>query len=484
MHTKLLITRREAGIMLTALAAAISWPAKAKTKQGNRSLRAEPTKAFLRNDDIPTRNLWTLSSRTLDGFSAKVGEECSVTVYNGIDLPLSLHWHGARTMPNAMDGVGGLTQDPILPGGSFTYKFTPQEPGIWLVRPCVLDKTSELTERCCSSLFTVEERNDNQAKIPSWPGPHGANSKQWLRIEDWLLDSSGQLSPSQATMRGKLGNVLSINRQPIPQTFTPRIPDLVSPTIPIERSIKTYHLVIANACNARSFRIRFDGIQAYVVSVDGQPTEAFEPLRSSLPFSPGNRYEVILDMPNGGPDGALIAELGKDIPLIIFKTAEYDPSWLTAPILPKDSGNPLLPKKIRLQDAFRFAISLNAIVEKPSPGIAAEQQAPTAWNFNDLPSEARKTRPLFSVKSGRPVVLTLKNTTTVPQPIHVHGHCFRVLHPLDDGWDLFWIDTLLVPAQTTMRIAFIAGSPGKWLIASTICEHFDGGLWGWFEVIG
>jgi FtsP/CotA-like multicopper oxidase with cupredoxin domain len=40
----------------------------------------------------------------------------------------AIHFHGVRT-PNSMDGVPFITQDPIKPGGSFTYEFTVRNPG-------------------------------------------------------------------------------------------------------------------------------------------------------------------------------------------------------------------------------------------------------------------------------------------------------------------------------------------------------------------
>ena len=49
-------------------------------------------------------------------------------------MPLSLHLHGVRG-PNAMDGVGGLTQEPVAPGQSFEYRFTPPDSGTFLIRP-------------------------------------------------------------------------------------------------------------------------------------------------------------------------------------------------------------------------------------------------------------------------------------------------------------------------------------------------------------
>ena len=44
-----------------------------------------------------------------------------VRFHNQIDLPSSVHWHGVR-LDNHYDGVPGVTQEPVAPGGSFIYK--------------------------------------------------------------------------------------------------------------------------------------------------------------------------------------------------------------------------------------------------------------------------------------------------------------------------------------------------------------------------
>ena len=57
-----------------------------------------------------------------------------------------------------------------------------------------------------------------------------------------------------------------------------------------------------------------------------------------------------------------------------------------------------------------------------------------------------------------------------------------MLHALDDGWEPFFLDTVIVPEGKTVRIAFLADNPGKWLIRSTVLEHMEGGVLSWFEV--
>jgi FtsP/CotA-like multicopper oxidase with cupredoxin domain len=55
------------------------------------------------------------------------GDRVRVVVHNHLPEATVLHLHGL-TLPNAMDGVGFLTQKPIEPGQSFTYAFTVVDP--------------------------------------------------------------------------------------------------------------------------------------------------------------------------------------------------------------------------------------------------------------------------------------------------------------------------------------------------------------------
>ncbi|MBN8957590.1 MAG: multicopper oxidase domain-containing protein, partial [Rhizobiales bacterium] len=53
---------------------------------------------------------------------------------------------------------------------------------------------------------------------------------------------------------------------------------------------------------------------------------------------------------------------------------------------------------------------------------------------------------------------------------------------LDDGWKPFWLDTVLVAPEQTVRIAFVAENPGKWMLHCHRLEHSEFGMAAWFEV--
>jgi FtsP/CotA-like multicopper oxidase with cupredoxin domain len=59
------------------------------------------------------------------------GDRVRVIVRNELPVPTTIHWHGVE-VPNAMDGVPGVTQDPIQPGETFTYGFTAKPAGTFM----------------------------------------------------------------------------------------------------------------------------------------------------------------------------------------------------------------------------------------------------------------------------------------------------------------------------------------------------------------
>lgn len=51
------------------------------------------------------------------------GDTAEIVVHNQLKESTSLHWHGVF-LPNKEDGVPWLTQKPIAPGTTYTYRFS------------------------------------------------------------------------------------------------------------------------------------------------------------------------------------------------------------------------------------------------------------------------------------------------------------------------------------------------------------------------
>lgn len=460
--------------MGSAAALVLTGDADAQTASGTRAavpaaepparlLTAAPGKARLRPAPAGETDILTLNGATpAPVLRIKQGEALRVRLENRTTLPLALHWHGLRGGAAAMDGVGGFSQPPVGPGESFDYNLTPPDSGTILYRAMALGGASEPAGRGLTGMLVVEE-----------PTPLPVDLDLPLLVGDWLIDDANAMRPftprSEANAAaGRLGSWLTVNGAAPPRSIAVRPGSRV-------------RLRLANACNARIMRLRFDGVKAYVIAVDGQPTDTFEPVRAQLPFAPGTRYDLVVDMPaEAGQVASVMALIGAGVPLIRLVAEGEAKAPSSEPVALKP--NPALPAGVRLQDARRpqMVIEGGAKLTADAKLDFAGLDLARPWRLNGGVGDLAK--PLFSVRRGTPIVLAIDNRTAFLQPIHVHGHSFRLLHPLDDGWEPYFLDTVQIPENRKLHIAFIADNPGKWLISSSVLERFDLGLWTWFEV--
>ncbi len=427
-------------------------------------LVAAPLRKQLKPIPSPLTALWGLDGQSPGPvLRMKLGDTLKLRLDNRTDAPLSLHWHGVR-QPNTQDGVGGFTQDAIRPGGTGDIAVTPPDSGLFLYRPMVIGSGARAQEMGLSGLLIVEERE-----------PPPVDHDIALAVDDWLLTPEGQIAPfppagtaPEAAAGGRLGNWLTVNGKAVPErmSFAPGA---------------RLRLRLANISNARTLRIRFDNLKAYVIAVDSQPTDTFEPLKSTLPFPPGTRFDILLDLPEEpGQSGQITGMIGPGVPLFMAMT-EGEPAARKRPALPAIKPlppNPLLPPAVRLQDALRAQLLIEGGAKAGPDGrlelAGVDLSAP--WMLNGAANRARGLAdappPLFRARRGQPIVLRVENRTALPQPLHIHGHVVRVLHPLDDGWEPYFLDTIIIAEGKALQLAFIADNPGKWLIGSSVAERF------------
>ncbi|WP_237763084.1 multicopper oxidase domain-containing protein [Paenibacillus sp. A3] len=74
---------------------------------------------------------WTYNGQLAPELRVRQGDMVEVKLVNqDIDKGVTIHWHGYN-VPNAMDGVPGMTQNVVKPGQSFTYKFRAKQAGTY-----------------------------------------------------------------------------------------------------------------------------------------------------------------------------------------------------------------------------------------------------------------------------------------------------------------------------------------------------------------
>src|SRR6266540_2548041 len=269
---------RRAFLMAGAgLAAAASFPRVARPapmRIREIKLRAAPGRRPIVGDLHPPTDVWCYGNR-IPGPEIRVrqGEPIRIVVRNQLPEDTTAHWHGIR-LPNAMDGVPGLTQPPIKPGESFTYEFTAPDAGTFWYHPHA-DSLRQLGRGLAGALI-VEE-----------PEPIRVDRDLVWMLADWRLKSDAQIAsgfgnPMEAAMSGRVGNTVTLN-------------GAVSNEVPV-RAGERIRLRLVNSSLARIMALRFEGHRSVVVAIDGQPCDPHEPEGGRLLLGPAMRIDVMLDM--------------------------------------------------------------------------------------------------------------------------------------------------------------------------------------------
>ena len=409
------ISRRRliAGTGLAAAAALLAGPARSQPADGFRLLRARPGDVRLRGPERGTTSIWGFEGVAPGPvLRVKRGEELKVRFLNELPANATVHWHGVR-VPNGMDGVPPLTQKPVVPGGSFDYRFTPPDAGTFWYHSAF---RAPGAEHGLHGLLIVDEAE-----------PVDVDRDVALVLDAWPHAGDGALPGD-----GK------------PNFTANGAPSLDIPVNANER----VRLRLLNAAPDRFMTLRVDRHPVTVMAIDGQPAEPFVARDSRITLSPGNRADLFFDaiLTPGSVAPLVLKQDGADVPIgrLVYGKAATRPAARSElkPLPP----NPL-PERMDFRGALRHELALDGGPrDKTAFGPA-----------------------LFSARRGRTVMLALANRTDAPQVVHLHGHHARLLDNLDDGWKPFWLDTILcVPKQTT-RIAFVADNPGRWaLTARTI----------------
>ncbi len=376
----------------------------------------------------------------------------SVLVKNGLSEGTTVHWHGIR-LPNAMDGVPGLTQPPIAPGATFEYTFTPPEAGTFWYHSHA-DSAEQLGRGLAGALI-VEESN-----------PPEVDRELIWAIQDWRLTENGQVAPGflktmEEAMSGRVGNTVTING---------RTPE----SVPV-RAGERVRLRLLNAAPARIMALRFEGHRPVVVALDGQPCEPHEPAGGRIILGPAMRADVIVDMQGDPGTRHDVIDDFYDKLSYTLVTLGYDaapPSRAHPASMVRLPRNPV--PRPDMVSAEQHVIRLQGGIMGGTSGSGA------IWSMNGASMTGDggdAMKPLLRVERGRTCVLDLRNETTWWHPMHLHGHSFQVISrdeaavPHDE-----WGDTVLVRPREKVRVAFVAENPGDWMFHCHVMGHQEAGL--------
>lgn len=353
---------------------------------------------------------------TLDGGSpgplieATVGDLVEVTVRNDdVVGGIALHWHGVD-VPNAEDGVAGVTQDAVMPGESHTYRWVAPDAGTFWYHSHQLSHEQVRGGLFGPLLVHPRERDDTLDVIAM------AHSYGGLKTVDGSTeDTRVEAEPGQR--------------------------------------------VRLRAVNTDSDPIQvWSSESARVVAIDGtdvhRPDEVVD---RAVTLPAGGRVDLEASVPTDG--SALRLGFASGVGVVV------GPSGATAPV---DDDQPEQTLDLLSYGApadlgfdpdeadrtFDYSIGRRPGFVDGRPGLW--------WSVN---GELLPDLPMMMVEEGDVVRVRYSNHSGELHPMHLHGHHAVVLSR--DGEDAtgspWWFDSLDIAQGESVEVAFVADNPGIWM---------------------
>ena len=404
-------------------------------------LRAEPVTAqILPEGDGPTRMLGFNGSSPGTELRARQGDRVSVSFENGTSQDSAIHWHGIH-VDNAMDGVPGLTQAAVEPGGIFHYAFDVPYAGTYWYH--AHHQSWEQVARGLYGPLIVEESD-----------PPAVDRDITVVLDDWRLEHTGALHESfgdrhDFSHAGRMGNAARV----LFSGATVRRGDRI-------------RLRLINAATARIFPVTIGGGTGKVVAHDGMPLSEPAPLGELL-LAPAQRTDVILDV--AGPISFALRTDQDPYGLGTIAVRGSNPAPTDAPIVPLPAAD--IPAPDRNGTTRLTLIMQGGAMGGPHGGT-------DFWAFNDM--SGLPDMPWRRFARGETARIALRNDTAFPHGIHLHGHHFHEIR--EDGSLGHYRDTTLVDPSQSRDILCVFDNPGKWLLHCHTLGHQASGMKTWVEV--
>jgi suppressor of ftsI len=442
----------------------------------------------------------------------EVAQDADVVVEltNAIDQPTAVHWHGLR-LDNRFDGVPGLTQDAVPPGGRFIYHLRFPDAGIYWYHPHVREDVQQ----------DLGLTGNIRVRSPRADYFSPAHREEVLMLDDILINDGGGLvpfgaeSPTHALM-GRFGNLLLVNGEPS-WSMTARRGEVV-------------RFLLTNVSNTRTFNLSFGRaarIKLVASDVGNYEREAW---LESVVISPAERYVVHVRFDEPG-QVALVNRVrgldhlfGRFFPEtdtlgLVQVSAERATPALNASyeLLRRDTAvtrdvaphrraldqwlarapDRALVLTLRTKDlpfATRRLMELDSIFFAPVEWTGtmpmmnwASTGRQVTWVVRDPVTGKENMAVDWRFRRGELVKLRLTNERrsfhAMQHPIHLHGQRFLVLAVNGmPSSNVAWKDTVLIPAGAAVDLLVEMTNPGRWMLHCHIAEHLSADMMMAFTV--
>lgn len=379
------------------------------------------------------------------------GQRAALAFSNRLGIDSTVHWHGLE-IPAAEDGN---PMDPVAPGTSRVYEFDVPagSAGTYWYHPHAHGTTTLQVGRGLAAPIIVRAADDPLASLP----------EVTLMVSAIALTSTGQVA-TPTTMGGMSmgsGATVLVNgrKQPV-HTVTPGA---------------TQRWRILNATADRYLRLALDGHRFTVVGTDGGLLPNPIANVSEWLLAPAQRVEIVVTLAAAKGARYLLRDLGYAGGMMAGTAGAalmtVQASTATA-VLPVTLPATLRPAGSLGQPAFRQQIVL-------SGGMMG------GFLINGRTFDMNRVD-LVTV-AGRVELWDFVNATAMDHPMHIHGTRFQVEGSTASGAGApragpAWLDTVNVPAGSTVTIRTRQAMPGLRMVHCHILPHEDAGMMAVLEV--
>jgi FtsP/CotA-like multicopper oxidase with cupredoxin domain len=375
----------------------------------------------------------------------------SIDIHNHSADAEIVHWHGLF-LPTATDGAMEEGSPMIVPGASTRITFTPDPAGFrWFHTHTFAGNDMRKAQYGGQHGFLMIDPADTS-------GQPGYDREVLLALHDWggreMPSSDGSAMPDYevSTINGKM---LGFG-EPV--------------------RVKQGERVMMHVLNSSPTEVHWVALAGHtfqVVALDGNavPNPHTVPM---LRLAPAERVSAIVDM--NAPGVWVLGEVRKHVYamgmglVVEYANATGSPKWTQPQDLVWDY------MQFGAQSAeTASAAGTSEVIEIPLTFDSKFEGHGNAeiWRINGKSYPEVESSPL---EAGKRYRLVMKNLSADDHPIHLHRHTFEVTNVGGKNMRGLRKDVLLVPAQKTSEVEFIANHPGNTLFHCHQQDHMDRGF--------
>ena len=374
------------------------------------------------------------SGRVVDGYSfnntspgplieATVGDLIEVRLTNeSVKDGVALHWHGVD-VPNAQDGVAGVTQDSVGVGEKYTYRWIAPDAGTYWYHSHQMSNEQviggllggivirpEVPETDVQDVVGLSHLYDSKPTINGLPGAQDVSARPGQRVRVRLVntDNGSQVAWTNAPFLLRAVDGFDVN----------------APTRVSGRSVG----IPAGGRVDLEMQVPVDGSALRVQLLGGIGMVIGPPDSSAQePREPAKELDL-LDYGSAAPIGFDVSKFDRD---------------------------------------FRYDIGRRPGFLNGRPGLW--------WTVN---GRIYKEMPMMVVREGDVARMRISNNSGKVHPVHLHGHHVVVLsrNGVKATGSPWWVDSLDVKDGDTYEVAFLADNPGIWMDHCHNLKHAGQGL--------